>query len=217
MAVHLGASAEATFAVNDRGVIVAWNAAAEALLGYTAQQAIGAQCHELMHGVKPSGAPLCSAECPVVEFCKHGASARRFEMLVPRAGGGEVFVDVVTITVYEDNEPIAIHVLNEAPSQRVMEIMARQVERRMPLHSVHGNGHANGHAGAAQFESLTPRELTVLALLAEGVRTEDMAQQLSLSRATVRNHVQNIIVKLGVHSRVEAVVMAIQRGLVATP
>lgn len=214
MSVHLGASAEATFAVNDRGVIVAWNAAAEALLGYTAQDAVGKQCHELMHGVKPSGAPLCTADCSVVEFCKHGTSARRFEMLVPRAGGGEVFVDVVTVTIYEDDEPIAIHVLNEAPSQRVMDIMARQIERRMPAHSANGNG--NGHAGAGQ-ESLTPREITVLSLLAEGMRTEDMAQHLSLSRATVRNHVQNIIVKLGVHSRVEAVVAAIQRGLVATP
>lgn len=215
MSVHLGASAEATFAVNDRGVIVSWNAAAEALLGFTAQQAVGAHCHELMHGIKPSGAPLCSTDCPVVEFCKHGASARRFEMLVPRADGGEVYVEVVTVTVYEENEPIAIHVLNEVCSPHAMEVIAHQTAQRMPVNHAAANG--NGHAVVPQVETLTAREVTVLGLLAQGLRTQDMAHHLGLSRATVRNHVQNIIVKLGVHSRVEAVIAAIQRGLVESP
>lgn len=215
MSVHLGGSAEATFAVNDRGVIVSWNAAAQALLGFTAQQAVGAQCHELMHGVKPSGAPLCAADCPAVEFCKQGASARRFEMLVPRADGGEVYVEVVTVTVYEDNEPIAIHVLNEVCSPHAMGVIAQQSALRVPVSRSPANG--NGHAGAPLAETLTAREVTVLGLLAEGLRTQDMAHHLGLSRATVRNHVQNIIVKLGVHSRVEAVIAAIQRGLVKSP
>lgn len=211
MPVRLGSSAEATFAVNDRGVIVAWNAAAQRLLGYTPQQAIGARCHDLMHGFKPSGAPMCSADCPVVESCKHGTSARRFEMIVPRPDGLEVSVDVVTVTVYEDEEPIAIHVLNETPSAQHLETMTQHVLERLAARSI------PAAEAQAPSEALTVRELTVLRLLAEGIRTEDIAQHLGLSRSTVRNHVQNLIVKLGVHSRVEAVVAAIQRGLVQTP
>lgn len=211
MPVRLGSSAEATFAVNDRGVIVAWNAAAQRLLGYTPEQAIGAQCHDLMHGLKPSGAPMCGADCPVVQSCKYGSSARRFEMIVPRPDGLEVAVDVVTVTVYEDEEPIAIHVLNETPSARHLETMTQHVLERL------GGRDVPAMQAQTPAEALTARELSVLRLLAEGIRTEDIAQQLGLSRSTVRNHVQNIIVKLGVHSRVEAVVAAIQRGLVQTP
>lgn len=210
MPVRLGSSAEATFAVNDRGVIVAWNAAAERLLGYSAQQAVGAQCHELMHGFNPSGAPICGPDCPVVESCKYGTSARRFEMTVPRPDGVEVAVDVVTVTVYEDDEPIAIHVLNETPSVRHLETVAQHVVERLTARTL-------PIPATQPAEALTVRELSVLRLLAEGVRTEDIAQHLGLSRSTVRNHVQNIIAKLGVHSRVEAVVAAIQRGLVQTP
>lgn len=211
MPVRLGSSAEATFAVNGRGIIVAWNAAAQRLLGYTPQQAIGAQCHDLMHGFNPSGAPMCGADCPVVESCKHGNSARRFEMIVPRPDGHEVTVDVVTVTVYEDDEPIAIHVLNETPSAHHLETVTQHVLERLGARGTHAA------EVPSPAEALTARELSVLRLLAEGMRTEDIAQQLGLTRSTIRNHVQNIIVKLGVHSRVEAVVAAIGRGLVETP
>jgi DNA-binding NarL/FixJ family response regulator len=55
---------------------------------------------------------------------------------------------------------------------------------------------------------LTRRELEVLRLLATGVNTKGAAEKLHVSPATVRNHVQNIFGKLGVHSRLEAVAYA---------
>lgn len=61
---------------------------------------------------------------------------------------------------------------------------------------------------------LTPRERAVLEGLAEGESTERLAQRLSMRGATVRTHVQSILGKLGVHSRVEAVALAIADGLV---
>jgi len=65
--------------------------------------------------------------------------------------------------------------------------------------------------------ALTTREHEVLALLAEGLSTEAMAERLFLSRNTVRNHVQRIMAKLDAHSRLEAVAVAVRRGLVAGP
>ncbi len=59
---------------------------------------------------------------------------------------------------------------------------------------------------------LTPREMEILGLLAQGLGTEDIASELCISRVTVRNHVQNILAKLGVHSRIEAVALALRRG-----
>jgi PAS domain S-box-containing protein len=60
---------------------------------------------------------------------------------------------------------------------------------------------------------LTPRQAEVLALIANGMSTVQIAEALHLSRETVRNHVRNILRELGVHSRVEAVALAYRDGL----
>jgi DNA-binding NarL/FixJ family response regulator len=60
---------------------------------------------------------------------------------------------------------------------------------------------------------LTPRERQVLELLAHGDSKETIAARLFLSTNTVRNHIQNILTKLGVHSRLEAVAIAAREGL----
>jgi two-component system, NarL family, nitrate/nitrite response regulator NarL len=61
---------------------------------------------------------------------------------------------------------------------------------------------------------LTPREFECLALLTEGLDTAAMAERLGVSRATVRSHVQAVLTKLGVHSRLEAASLATSLGLV---
>jgi DNA-binding NarL/FixJ family response regulator len=68
--------------------------------------------------------------------------------------------------------------------------------------------------GAVTSESLTGRENDVLRRLADGLTTEQIAADLYVSVNTVRNHVNNIIRKLNVHSRLEAVSFAIRNGLI---
>jgi len=62
--------------------------------------------------------------------------------------------------------------------------------------------------GAAVAGVLTRRELELLRLLTLGLNTVAAAERLHVSPATIRNHVQNIFGKLGVHSRLEAVAYA---------
>jgi two-component system, NarL family, response regulator len=62
--------------------------------------------------------------------------------------------------------------------------------------------------------SLTPREEEVLTLLVHGTRNRTIADELSICSETVKGHVKNILVKLGVRDRTEAVSEAIRRGLV---
>jgi DNA-binding CsgD family transcriptional regulator len=64
------------------------------------------------------------------------------------------------------------------------------------------------------LDALTPRERQVLLLLAHGMSTDEMADMLNISPATTRNHIQSIMGKLGVHSRLEAVAHAYQQGLI---
>jgi len=85
--------------------------------------------------------------------------------------------------------------------------VARQVVRR-----------AVGEAAPESSEPppipLTPRELEVLRLLAQGLDNAAIAEQLVVTKQTVQNHVSNIYGKLGVTMRTEAALYAIRRGLV---
>jgi pimeloyl-ACP methyl ester carboxylesterase/DNA-binding CsgD family transcriptional regulator len=62
------------------------------------------------------------------------------------------------------------------------------------------------------FASLSPREREVLALLAEGLGNAQIAERLSISEKTVRNHVSNLFDKLGVWTRAQAIVFALEHG-----
>ena len=80
----------------------------------------------------------------------------------------------------------------------------RFVERRAVQRS-------NGHAGAA-----TPRELEVLALLADGHDQQQISTELGISPKTVATHIQHLLVKFGAHSRAQLVAQAYKTGLFKT-
>ena len=63
------------------------------------------------------------------------------------------------------------------------------------------------------FSALTPRELEILCLLADGQSNKVIARNLGISDGTVKLHVKAILRKLEVHSRVEAAVIAVEQGL----
>jgi len=69
---------------------------------------------------------------------------------------------------------------------------------------------------AQRVERLTPRELEILQRVAAGETSVDIANELGMSRHTLRTHIQNVLTKLGVHSKTDAVVAAIRFGKVKT-
>jgi DNA-binding NarL/FixJ family response regulator len=64
------------------------------------------------------------------------------------------------------------------------------------------------------IDQLTEREREILGLLAEGLRNDDIAARLYISPQTVQTHVRNLLGKLGVHSKLEAVAFAVRHGAV---
>jgi len=71
-------------------------------------------------------------------------------------------------------------------------------------------------ARAALISDLTAREQEVLTLLAGGLDNREIAGRLGIAYGTVRSHVRNLMDKIGVHSRLEAVVRAAEQGLIAS-
>jgi DNA-binding NarL/FixJ family response regulator len=72
---------------------------------------------------------------------------------------------------------------------------------------------AFGEAPSSPAPGLTSREIQILRLLADGTSTQGIADSLFISVTTTRNHVQNILRKLDVHSKLEAVSLALRTHL----
>jgi len=96
-------------------------------------------------------------------------------------------------------------------------ITRRLVERFAPgpPGSARSAGTAQGGLPGRDLSALTPRELEVLGLIARGMSNAEIAAALVLSEATVKTHVARILTKLGLRDRVQAVVLAYEKGVVA--
>jgi two-component system, NarL family, response regulator LiaR len=75
---------------------------------------------------------------------------------------------------------------------------------------------AQDSADRSRVERLSPRETEILQGLANGLSPEQLAERMGISRNTLRTHVQNILFKLKVHSKLEALSLAIRHGKVKT-
>ena len=130
---------------------------------------------------------------------------------------------VIALTSFQDHELVqqalqagAISYLTKDVSATELEAAIRSAHAGMPSFApqaaeslLQGSSHER-IPGA----DLTRREREVLALLVEGFNNPDIAERLSISRATASVHVSNILAKLGVNNRVEATAMALRLRLV---
>ena len=93
-------------------------------------------------------------------------------------------------------------------------IIDRQVLRDS-LRALSATTKAASSTDNLDIPSLTEQEVRILTLIAEGLTNSDIAEVLTVSLNTVKTHVRNIFVKLGVSDRTQAAIWAIRRGLVA--
>jgi two-component system NarL family response regulator len=88
-------------------------------------------------------------------------------------------------------------------SPRAAEVVLGQVRR---------DGAAREHDGK-MINELSSREVEVLRLIARGMENAEIAKELGISPRTAKNHVSNILAKLGVPSRIQAAIYAVRSGL----
>lgn len=169
---------------------MAWNPAAEALTGVTAEQAIGQRCWEVIGGNDLDGGIVCHPGCSTLRLARQGWPVRPLELDVCTPRGPRRF-SLSTIIV-GGQDPLILHQIDEAVDQGPA-ASAEQEQQDCP---------------EQVRPSLTRRQREILVLLSGGVRAREIALQLNLSEATVRNHIQAILFSLGVHSQLEAVARA---------
>ena len=145
-----------------------------------------------------------------------------------RAVNPEGMVLVLTASVDREAYARAVEagaagVLNK--SARIMEVIEAArclVEGKALLSSdevvellrLAARGRERDHEARLAIEQLTPRELEVLQALADGLSDKEIAERLYVGSGTVRSHVVNIFGKLGVHSRLQALLFAVRHGLI---
>ncbi|HLE77279.1 MAG TPA: LuxR C-terminal-related transcriptional regulator [bacterium] len=195
------------FAVDGEHTIIAWNRAAEEFFGYRAEDVLGRGCAPIVGGRDEQGHILCNTLCPLLVAVHRGTRPREMMLQVHRRTGEPLWVSMSTI-VLGAGDPCVVHILRDVTIQRQREAFVHQL--RQAAAALDGE---TPRPVEGPPVLLTPRETEILRLLASGAGTRGIAQTLSISPATVRNHIQQIMAALGAHSRLEAVVKAHQRQL----
>jgi PAS domain S-box-containing protein len=208
-------TADPAFAVDAAGVIIAANAAAAALFGSKPSEAIGLRCWELAKGADERG-PFCSEHCAVRQTAQRRRGIGNFDLLLQTKAGPRWYN--VSIMVARDNSSAgycAIHVMRDVDTRKRLENLVREfviTSTRLP-HEEAARLLATSRA-PARLADLTRQELAILRLLAKGCATRAMARELHISPNTVNNHIQHILSKLDVHTRLEAIRRAERAGLI---
>jgi PAS domain S-box-containing protein len=200
----LARAGDGVFAVGADGRIVTWNRAAERILGFAAREVVGKPCCDVFVGRDHSGNRLCYQGCHVMTLLRIGESVQSFDMATRTRAGKPVWlnISILPVSAGPPTGGVTVHLFRDVTATKEL------------LTLVHEKLSAAVQDGADPASPLTRRELEVLRLLATGLGTRAMADKLHVSPATVRNHLQNISSKLGVHSRLEAVAYATRHRLV---
>jgi DNA-binding CsgD family transcriptional regulator len=214
---------EPAFAVNGSHRIVAWNDGAERLLGLRAADVIGKRCFEALAIEDNSLCMACqyfaSAQPVGVNPAISALARHHLSITTPIAVNGAMRrVQVTTLAAHtRAGQARFVHLLHHDDDDSVGDPAAEHVPEPMrssPQHELASTTESAGSSSKLRRpEALTHRELEVLRLLGAGYSTDDIARALSITRITARNHVNKVLDKLGVNSRLQAVVIASQLQL----
>ena len=206
-------TAEAAFEVDNSGRIVIWNRAAERLLGYSAGQAIGKPCFELLCGRDIFGNRYCDKNRNPRKMLRRQEPVRRFELVIRKSNGKglRVSITVVGFPGPGRSETLLLHLLHPlAPSGKT--------ENAIPSPDRVSDGPSPSVPTANRYSDhfcLTTRELEILTLVAGGSSNRKIAKALFISVTTVRTHIEHILRKLQVHTRAEAVSQAHRKQMIS--
>lgn len=210
----LEGAADGAFTVSEALQISYWNKAAEDLLGFAGNEVTGQYCYQILAGHDEQGRLFCKAHCQVAKTVMAGEPITNYDLRVRTKKGDHRWLNMSAFTymaVENGDQKLIVHLFRDiSDKEQDKRFLHRLLEVARKYHDI---PLASDSKSENLLDGLTQREREVLALLAEGHGTGDIGQQLSISPNTVRNHVQHILQKLQVHTRVEAVTYALKHEL----
>jgi LuxR family maltose regulon positive regulatory protein len=174
------------FAVDRQGAIVSWNQAAEEALGVDATGALGQKCWTLLAGKDIFGNRHCCEHCPIREMAFEHEPVRSFHCAFKTSDHGTESFGISCVVIQDQpGHEILLHICH--PDGEQPQVSTEQLMTTGPV------------------ENLSRREHEILVMLADKVKTIEIAERLGISIRTVRTHIQHLMYKLHVHKRAEAV------------
>jgi len=202
-------SPDVVFVTDRLNRIVFWNDSARRLLGFSEDEALGAGCADLLSGCDLFGNRYCSENCPVMRMANGGEMVQNYALAFRAKARNNVMVSVSLLQLRTGaaGEYFLLHLVR--PAANVEPRAATE-----PAAPLWPRLAAARDSADVRAQKLTAREVEVLGMLAAGRSTPDIAERLHISQLTARSHIQNILEKLEVHSKVEAVAFAFQKNLI---
>jgi DNA-binding CsgD family transcriptional regulator len=205
-------SPDAVFVTDRVNRIVFWNDAARLLLGFSKGEAGGADCGELLSGCDAYGNRYCSDTCPVMRMANRGEIVRNYSLTLRTKEMKRVTASISLLQLRGEapDEYFLLHLVRPAFAEmEPAPVAAAEPDAPPRPRLVTGRESSDVRA-----QKLTPREIEVLAMIAAGRTTPEIAERLHIAPLTARSHIQNILEKLEVHSKAEAVAFAFQKNLI---
>jgi PAS domain S-box-containing protein len=215
-------SGDGVFIVDSSQRVVRWNAGAERILGFAASECIGQPCYQLIAGRTQGDGPWCQPGCKVQECVSCNIPLENFEIMTRSKSGGALWLNVSVLSPSDGGAPVSVHLFRDVTRERqtadaieqfliALGIFAGSKEKPAEKGRVRNT---QGRPAVSLPKTLSARELEVLRLLAEGLSTRTVAERLNISHYTARNHIQNILTKLELHSKAQAVSFAYRKRLI---
>lgn len=190
----------ATWVSDPNGKITYINERAETLLQRPASDCLGRPCHEIVGGRDQTGQNYCDENCPVGLKAEHGDEIEPYTLRIGDHSDDEHWIQMLVIPFHNGHHGTNLaHCAFVIDRTHVIESYLDRVAARTPLNA--------GRDFNLEQSRLSKREREVLELLAEDENLYAIAEKLNVSYYTVRNHVQHILGKMGVHSTLEAVAL----------
>ncbi|UCF68289.1 MAG: PAS domain S-box protein [Acidobacteriota bacterium] len=208
----LANTADGVCAVDLNQRVVLWNEPAERLLDFAAEEVLGKHCYGVIGGTNEQGCTLCRKQCAVMQLAAEGVPSATQDVYARTKSGDRKWVNVTTILVSSGLKELAVvvHLLRDATKRIDLEREHSQLLARLADWTESPSVRdSSSQPSPALLERLTERERQVLHLVARGTDTDSIAGELFISSATVRNHVHNILQKLGVRNRLEALALVV--------
>lgn len=225
----LARTADGAMLADEQGLVIFWNRAAERLFGFRSGDVLGRPCHEVMRGETTSGHALCSPSCTIAHQLGCGHSVRHFDIRTHTKAGKAMWLNVSSLPVpsRKPNRFRFVHLFRDISKQvrarslidELQSLLAPAENLTAARPTIQSAPHSTPE-GPPEIPSglpLSARERDVLRHLGSGKNTNAIAASLCISPATVRNHIQHILDKLGAHSRLEALAVAFHRHAPSLP